>query len=223
MRTAIAPFYGLSFTAGCVDAISFGGFRGVFTANMTGNTVLLGIAVAAKFGPVPVSLGIVPPLIAIAAFIVGAIAALPIFRVGFDTRHAAGVVFTEAVLVALASVAFSILRGEYVVPLCIALVSFSMGAQSIVAVRAGVPGIPTTYITGTLITAITRGLSTGTSEQGRRQATHDAWAWLAYLGGAIAGAFLLIALHHAALSIPAAMLVALAALFDRLHRSTASL
>ncbi len=216
MRTSIAPFYGLSLTAGCVDAISFVGFRGVFTANMTGNTVLLGIAVAAKFGSVPISLGIVAPLIAIAAFVLGAIAALPIFRVAFDARRAAAVVLAEAVLVGIASVAFSMLRGEYVVPLCIALVSFSMGAQSIVAVRANLPGITTTYVTGTLITAITRGLAAGASGQRRRQAARDAWAWLAYLGGAIGGTLLLIALHHAALLVPAIILVALAGLLARL-------
>lgn len=215
VRISIAPFYGLSLTAGCVDAISFVGFRGVFTANMTGNTVLLGIAIAAKFGKLPVSLGIVAPLIAIATFILGAIAVLPIFRVGFDARRAAGVVFAEAVLVGIASFAFSMLGGAYVVPLCIALVSFSMGAQSIVAARAGLPGIATTYVTGTLITAITRGLVPGASEQGRRQAAHDAWAWFAYLGGAIIGALLLILLHHTALLIPAIILVVLAALLLR--------
>ncbi|MGB8966190.1 MAG: YoaK family protein [Candidatus Cybelea sp.] len=215
MRISIAPFYGLSLTAGCVDAISFVGFRGVFTANMTGNTVLLGIAIAARFGKIPVSLGIVAPLIAIATFILGAIVALPIFRAGFDARRAAAVVFAEAVLVGIASFAFSLLGGQYVVPLCIAMVSFSMGAQSIVAVRAGLPGIATTYVTGTLITAITRGLAPGASEQDRRKAAHDAWAWAAYLGGAIIGTLLLIALHHAALLIPAIILAALAALLYR--------
>ena len=215
MRISIAPFYGLSLTAGCVDAISFVGFRGVFTANMTGNTVLLGIAIAARFGKIPVSLGIVAPLIAIATFILGAIVALPIFRAGFDARRAAAVVFAEAVLVGIASFAFSLLGGQYVVPLCIAMVSFSMGAQSIVAVRAGLPGIATTYVTGTLITAITRELAPGASEQDRRKAAHDAWAWAAYLGGAIIGTLLLIALHHAALLIPAIILAALAALLYR--------
>src|SRR5215472_15796501 len=34
----------LAFTAGCVDAVSYLGLGHIFTANMTGNTVLLGLA-----------------------------------------------------------------------------------------------------------------------------------------------------------------------------------
>ena len=37
---------GLTVVAGCTDAISYLGLGRVFTANMTGNTVLLGVAVA---------------------------------------------------------------------------------------------------------------------------------------------------------------------------------
>ena len=43
-RDAVALL--LAFTAGCVDAISYLGLGHVFTANMTGNTVLLGLSLA---------------------------------------------------------------------------------------------------------------------------------------------------------------------------------
>ncbi|HMC05510.1 MAG TPA: YoaK family protein, partial [Actinomycetota bacterium] len=39
---------GLTLVAGCTDAISYLGLGRVFTANMTGNTVLLGVAVAQR-------------------------------------------------------------------------------------------------------------------------------------------------------------------------------
>ena len=215
MRTVVSPFYGLSFAAGCVDAISFVGFRGVFTANMTGNTVLLGIALASRFGAVPRNLGIVPPLIAIAAFVVGAIAALPVFRAKVDARRAAVIVAAESVLVALASVAFGGFAEGFVVPLCIVLVSFSMGAQSVVASKACLAGISTTYVTGTLVTAITRGLAGGSDGGARRQAARAAWAWTAYLAGAAMGTLLLIVLHRAALWPAAFLFLALAAWLDR--------
>lgn len=172
---------------------------------MTGNTVLLGIAIAARFGVVPGSLGIGPPLIAIVAFISGAIVAVPIFPSGFDARRAAAVVLAEGGLVAIASLTFSGFHGDFAVPICIVLVSFSMGAQSVVALKAGLPGISTTYVTGTLVTAIARGFYAGTDEP-RRLAAHDAFAWFAYLGGATGGTLLLLTLHHAAL-VPAAVLL----------------
>src|SRR5437879_13667349 len=42
---------GLTFAAGCVDAISYLALGRVFTANMTGNIVLFGLAVAQSMGP----------------------------------------------------------------------------------------------------------------------------------------------------------------------------
>jgi len=216
--TRVAPFYGLSLAAGCVDAISFLRFGEVFTANMTGNTVLLGIAIASRLGSLPNSLGIGSPLLAIAAFIVGASATLPAFRNGFDARLAARVVLAEALMVALAGFAFAAFHGEFVVPLCIALVSLAMGAQSIVASKAGIPGISTTYVTGTLITAVTRLFARGRHDERSRDVERDALAWLAYLCGAGMGTLLLIVFHRAALLPAAILLVVLEAWFGRLTR-----
>src|ERR1700722_5416345 len=126
-RLHVGPFYALSIVAGCVDAISFVGFHQVFTANMTGNMVLLGIAVVSRFGALPVAIGYVYPLVAIVAFIAGAVAPLPLFPHGLHGRRAGGVVLAEGVLVAIAAVAFALFHDPFVVPLCIALVSFAMG------------------------------------------------------------------------------------------------
>lgn len=180
---------------------------------MTGNTVLLGIAVASHLALVPSSLGIVPPLLAVATFVVGAAIAMPAFRERFDARRAATVVLAEAIVVAIAAFAFDALQGQFVVPLCIALVSLAMGAQSIVASKAGLPGISTTYITGTLVTAIIRLSSSSARAERTRDATHDGLAWIAYLGGAIAGSVLLTLFHRNALLPPVALFVVLAAWF----------
>ncbi|WP_339823706.1 YoaK family protein [uncultured Parasphingorhabdus sp.] len=60
----------LSFTTGLVDAISVLGLGKVFTANMTGNIVFLGFAVADAPG-----FSVAPYLLAIACFLIGAVAA----------------------------------------------------------------------------------------------------------------------------------------------------
>ncbi|MGB6644341.1 MAG: YoaK family protein [Candidatus Cybelea sp.] len=216
--TRVAPFYGLSLAAGCVDAISFLRFGDVFTANMTGNTVLLGIAIASRVGLVSNGLGIGPPLLAIGGFVTGASVTLPALRNGFDARRAALLVFAEAVLVAFAGSAFAIFHGQFVVALCIVLVSIAMGVQSIVAFKAGIPGISTTYVTGSLVTAVTSLFASGPHDERSRDAARDALAWLAYLGGAALGTVLLILFHSAALLPPVILFVILAAWFSRLRR-----
>jgi uncharacterized membrane protein YoaK (UPF0700 family) len=59
----------LTFTAGLVDAVSYLALGHVFTANMTGNIVLLGFGIAGSGG-----LPVVAPLVSLAAFLVGACA-----------------------------------------------------------------------------------------------------------------------------------------------------
>ncbi len=205
----------MSIAAGCVDAISFVGFHQVFTANMTGNMVLLGIAVVSRFGPLPVTIGFVYPLIAIVAFIAGAVAPLPLFPAGLHARRAGAVVLAEGVLVAIAAIAFALFHGPLVIPVCIALVSFAMGAQSMVASKAGLPGISTTYVTGTLITALTRGLSHGATDEHRRDAVRNGWVIVAYIGGAALGTLLYIAFDRNVLILPALAFPAIALWLDR--------
>src|ERR1700694_1000194 len=57
----------LTFTTGVVDAVSYLGLGHVFTANMTGNIVLLGFGIAGGTG-----LPVLAPLVSLAAFLVGA-------------------------------------------------------------------------------------------------------------------------------------------------------
>src|SRR6266536_2549487 len=57
----------LTFTTGLVDAVSYLGLGHVFTANMTGNIVLLGFGIAGSGG-----LPVVAPLVSLGSFLVGA-------------------------------------------------------------------------------------------------------------------------------------------------------
>ena len=57
----------LTFGTGLVDAASYLGLGHVFTANMTGNVVLLGFGIAGAAG-----LPVVAPLVSLLAFLVGA-------------------------------------------------------------------------------------------------------------------------------------------------------
>jgi uncharacterized membrane protein YoaK (UPF0700 family) len=215
LRVAVGPFYALSIAAGCVDAISYVGFGQVFTANMTGNMVLLGIAVVTRFAALPVTIGFVSPLIAILAFIAGALAPLPLFPAGLHARRAGAVVLLEGVLFGIAAILYAFVHGPFVVPFCIALVSFAMGAQSMVASKAALPGISTTYVTGTLITALTRGLSHGSPDEHRRDAVRNVWVIIAYIGGASLGAVLFVAFHHRVLLILAVAFAGIGVWLDR--------
>src|SRR5262249_7294766 len=99
-----------------------------------------------------------------------------------------------------------------------ALVSFAMGAQSVIAAKAGLPGISTTYVTGTLVTAVVRGFSADSGPQQHTEARRDAAAWCAYLSGAVIGTLLYIAGHGLALWI-AAVFVAACAVWFRIRQT----
>jgi uncharacterized membrane protein YoaK (UPF0700 family) len=55
-------------TPGLIDAVSYLGLGRVFTANMTGNVLLLGFGIPGAAG-----LPVVSPLVSLAAFLLGAV------------------------------------------------------------------------------------------------------------------------------------------------------
>lgn len=205
----IGLLVGLTLSAGYVDAVAFFGL-GVFTANMTGNTVLLGGAIAARtLGKphLPGGIGIALALLSIAAFVAGAFAAGAVVRGETKRpplRSAALLVGVVAFIVAAG--VLHRMPGGLVGP-AVALLSAAMGMQSVVAVRAGVPGVSTTFVTGTLLTAVMDFGEAGRAPEGGT----NAGIWACYLLGAIAGTIALYRLGGNALWPPAAA-VALSAL-----------
>ncbi|HET6876209.1 MAG TPA: YoaK family protein [Jatrophihabitans sp.] len=135
----------LTAVAAGTDAISYLGFGSVFPANMTGNTVLLGIGLASgDYG------GAARSLVALGAFVLGAMA-VGLALVGRPWRSmiaaASGV---ELVLLA-ATCGWWLAAGNGssdAVYGMIALVSTAMGVQSATVSGLDV-GVSTTYITGT--------------------------------------------------------------------------
>lgn len=140
----------LTMVTGLVDAVSYLKLGHVFVANMTGNVVFLGFAVAggADFS-LPASLA------AVAAFMVGALAGGRLgSRLGQHRgRHLAVATYMEIGLVGAALAVSTIAAGieanllQYAL---IVLLALAMGLQNATARRLAVPDLTTTVLTLTL-------------------------------------------------------------------------
>lgn len=215
----------LACTAGCVDALSYLKLGHVFTANMTGNTVLLGIAIGQWDGPAVLRSGL-----ALLGFSAGvtiatlmdkntdsadgawplsvtimlALECALLWLFAFGMRHADATVYAGTNVRAL-----------------IALSAATMGLQSVAGRRLDVSGITTTYITGTFTGLISRlvihllSLAGGNAKSSRApisrlQARYHIGlltaVWVGYLAAAIAIAVMLTRFSFAAAVVPAALL-----------------
>ena len=178
----------LTFTTGLVDAVSYLGLGRVFTANMTGNIVLLGFGIAGSAG-----LPVVAPLVSLGAFLAGS-AAGGMLAVSTGDRHARHIaralgieialLLTAAIVAAATDVQPSTFSGDAV----IAMLALAMGVRNATVRRLAVPDLTTTVLTMTLTGFAADSRLSGGSGKGsvRRIA-----AVLAMLTGAIAGALLL--------------------------------
>jgi uncharacterized membrane protein YoaK (UPF0700 family) len=135
----------LTFTAGMIDAVAFLGLEQVFAANMTGNLIVLGLAIA---GAPALSIG--GPAAALAAFLIGA-AASGRFDRRSESRHRRllRMVRIEALAVALAVlVAIGFESGDEVRRfVIIVLLASAMGARNETVRRINVPELRTTVQT----------------------------------------------------------------------------
>ena len=147
----------LTGAAGSLDALGFLALGHVFTANMTGNTVLLGLHVAQEQGAAAVR-----SLIALLGFGVGLVIGALIVERSADTTPWPRAVTQALGLEVLILAVFTV--GAYMTPVIrevwetqslIALSAIAMGIQSAAARRLDVPGIATTYLTGTFTSAVT--------------------------------------------------------------------
>ncbi len=178
----------LTFTTGLVDAVSYLGLGRVFTANMTGNIVLLGFGIAGAGG-----LPVLAPLISLGCFLLGAGAGGLLAKRFKDrhTEHIAHALVIEVSLVGVAAVfaVFVAVRpGAASGDLVIALLAFAMGVRNATVRLIAVPDLTTTVLTMTLTGLAADSPPTGGSGKGslRRLA-----AVVAMLVGALAGALLL--------------------------------
>jgi uncharacterized membrane protein YoaK (UPF0700 family) len=149
----------LTWVAGSVDAISYFGLAHVFTANMTGNTVLLGLALGQGQG-----LAAIRSVFALVGYVAGV--ALGVMIMGgssssVDTnRSVPRALFGEAVVLTLFTITWhvpALARNPISKPALIVLSAIAMGIQSAAVRKLKLPGIVTTFITGT-ITSLVSGL-----------------------------------------------------------------
>lgn len=148
----------LSLAAGCVDAVGYLGLGQIFVANMTGNTVLLGLAIGQAKAQTALR-----AVVALVGFVVGVAAGAAIVGPGrarstWPPGVTVALSVELAVLVAFA-VGWSVVGSEPAggaVYTLIVLPAVAMGVQSAAVRRLGIPGVATTYITGTL-TDLTEG------------------------------------------------------------------
>jgi uncharacterized membrane protein YoaK (UPF0700 family) len=179
----------MTFVTGLVDAFSYLVLGHVFVANMTGNVVFFGFALAGARG-----FSITASLVALAAFWCGALAG---GRIGASLsshrgRLMSGAASIEAALlavaVALAALSPSPVTGVYRYAL-IVVMAVAMGVQNATARRLAVPDLTTTVLTLTITgiaadSVVARGRG---SVAGRRLI-----AVFAMLVGALMGALLVI-------------------------------
>jgi uncharacterized membrane protein YoaK (UPF0700 family) len=177
----------LTFSTGLVDAVSFLGLGHVFTANMTGNVVLLGFGIAGAGG-----LPVVAPLISLAAFVIGGFAG-GVLAVRVGGRHATWVGATLAIEVALVtagaivSAAVDLQPTTFAGDLVIALLALAMGVRNATVRKLAVPDLATTVLTTTL-TGLAAELPAGTDA--RSGTARRVSAVAAMLVGAVVGALL---------------------------------
>jgi uncharacterized membrane protein YoaK (UPF0700 family) len=143
--------------AGSADAAGYLGLGKVFTANMTGNIVLLGIALSEGR-----SADTWRTLFSLLAFVIGTCAGGWMCRSVTKKEQwpaqVTRVISCEAALL-LTYAIFSVFispdeRASLVYPF-IALLGLSMGLQGAAASHIGIPGVVTTVVTGTLTSLFT--------------------------------------------------------------------
>ncbi|WP_405917255.1 YoaK family protein [Streptomyces sp. NBC_00728] len=185
----------LTVVSGLIDAVSYLGLGHVFTANMTGNVVVLGFAAAGAPG-----FSVPHTLTSLCCFLAGAVTGGRIaVRFGDGSRRnwARGTFAAEAVLTAAcAAVAFAAPGATATAYTLIAVTAFAMGLRNATVRRLGVADLTTTVLTMTLtgLAADSR-LGGGAGHNSPRRTG----SVLAMLAGALLGAWLV--LHHG-LAIP---------------------
>lgn len=166
----------LAASAGSADGWSYCGLGHAFVANMTGNTVLLGLAVFQRHGD------LFHPLIALICYVSGAvIASFSTKRVppgSVWTKAVSWTLVLEALLMGAAEAGWVVVHSRATHPLdaaasapgqnlLLAGVAFAIGLQSGAILQLKIPGIVTTYITGTWTSLMNGLVRLATSAQSR--------------------------------------------------------
>jgi uncharacterized membrane protein YoaK (UPF0700 family) len=208
----------LTIVTGLVDAVSYLALGHVFVANMTGNVVFLGFALAGAG-----SLSAPASLVAIAAFLAGArvggrLGARFADRRGLILRGGAAVSLAFVVVGALAAAIGGTHVHGWERYTMIAALAVGMGVQNATARRLAVPDLTTTVLTLTLTgIAADAHLTPGAIGALARRAI----AVAAMLTGALVGAVLVIHVDLVVPLVAAAALIAVNALVAQVRSAGA--
>jgi uncharacterized membrane protein YoaK (UPF0700 family) len=164
-----------------VDAVSYLALGRVFTANMTGNTVLLGLSLVQGDAD-----GAGRALVALGGFLAGGgVGAWIAYRGQAAQPWPRGV--TVALVVECVLLAALAIDRSASLALRVLLAAVAMGIQSAAARRLDVLGVATTFVTGTLTSLISlivrHGVLSSASGHGKRLL---AAVWIVYVVGAMA-------------------------------------
>lgn len=140
----------LTFSTGVIDAVGYLGLDRVFTGNMTGNVVILGMALTGADG-----LPIVGPVIALAAFMLGALIAGRMLRarpIGWTPRTT-GIIITVGLVILVAAVPLLVTDrpAEWLTFTVTGALGLAMGLQAGAARQLAVKDVTTVVVTSTLV------------------------------------------------------------------------
>jgi uncharacterized membrane protein YoaK (UPF0700 family) len=140
----------LTFSTGVIDAVGYLGLDRVFTGNMTGNVVILGMGLLGAD-----DLPVVGPVIALIGFVVGAIIAGRVLRSrpsGWSGRTTTLFTVVGALILAVALWLLAIGgdRGELTQYMVTGILGLVMGVQAATARHIAVKDVTTVVVTSTL-------------------------------------------------------------------------
>ena len=140
----------MTFSTGVVDAVGYLGLDRVFTGNMTGNVVILAMALTGADG-----LPVIGPIIALVLFIAGAAIAgrtLKGLPAGWSNRTTVLFAGVAVLIAAVVVVAFAAVhRPEWLTYGITGALGLAMGAQAGAARHIGVADVTTVVVTSTLV------------------------------------------------------------------------
>jgi uncharacterized membrane protein YoaK (UPF0700 family) len=149
-RTHLILMLALTFSTGVIDAVGYLGLDRVFTANMTGNVVMLGMALAGSE-----HLPVARLALALVGFVVGAAVAGRLLRTapaGWSTRTTAllGAVAGIVLVMSLLLLRVGVHPADPVGSIITSILAVAMGVQAATARFLAVKDVTTVVVTSTL-------------------------------------------------------------------------
>lgn len=180
----------LAVNSGATDAIGFISLGGAFTSVMTGNMILLGVAIPNGDGGLALRSGLAIVLFMTGAFVGARIARTPQPSDGVWPVRVTIALAVEFVIFLGVAVGWWLSSGHPVggiQPVLLGASAVALGVQSSAILRFGVSGLSTTYMTGTLTTVVSA-LANGRHP---RNVVPSAQILVALVAGAVLAALLI--------------------------------